>query len=700
MAENVSKQGSRIGRTYLGISSQITVATLRLSSQGIDNWRMAIDNARSELNPRRRLLYELYENIMLDGHLLSVAEKRRIAISNKKIRFIDKAGKQNDIVNDKICNTPWFFDLIEHAMDSVTWGHSLIELIPIKGEIGAVELIPRMNVSPERKTVFWNYTNEEDGFNYLNDKQYSKYMIEVANKERFGKLISAAQYVIYKRGGFGDWAQFAELFGMPFRVGKYNPFDDHSRQLLNKGLAEMGGAAHATIPEGTSIEFHDSNGTGKSEVFKDLISVCNEELSKLFLGNTMTTDNGSSRSQSDTHQEQQDDISLSDMTRTEYLLNWSFKNKMIALGYPQEGHYKFPELNEIPLDKRIELDVKVAEQVEVPDEYWYETYGIPAPKSSSVKADPIEEEDNDDPASEAGGKTEETPEPKQKPKKAVKLKASIAHCYKPACGHKHFRHLPPEAKKPSPELDKLFEDLMADVHAKKYKPGEFPVDYVQEVAKKLLNAFTGGFKPDFTNKQDSDFVLTIKQNIWPFSAAKSFAQMKLMRNELLDDKGAVRSFQDFQKRVADIGVAFNGNYLMAEYNLAVSSGQMASQWKNFEAAKDTRPNLKFQTAGDERVRDSHAVLDGVIAPIDSEFWNKNWPPLAWNCRCDAVNTSAEANDPETLNKKSAQADVKPLFQNNVGKTAVVYSEQHPYFQALSKAENTAIEKLRNSIKDI
>lgn len=51
------------------------------------------------------------------------------------------------------------------------------------------------------------------------------------------------------------------------------------------------------------------------------------------------------------------------------------------------------------------------------------------------------------------------------------------------------------------------------------------------------------------------------------------------------------------------------------------------------------PALQFLTAEDSDVRDgknsteNHAALDGIIAAVDSPFWNTWRPPLGYRCRC-------------------------------------------------------------------
>ncbi|HLJ89563.1 MAG TPA: phage minor head protein [Candidatus Angelobacter sp.] len=45
------------------------------------------------------------------------------------------------------------------------------------------------------------------------------------------------------------------------------------------------------------------------------------------------------------------------------------------------------------------------------------------------------------------------------------------------------------------------------------------------------------------------------------------------------------------------------------------------------------PYWVLRTAGDDRVRLSHAVLNGFAARNDDPVWNRLYPPLGYNCRC-------------------------------------------------------------------
>jgi SPP1 gp7 family putative phage head morphogenesis protein len=62
----------------------------------------------------------------------------------------------------------------------------------------------------------------------------------------------------------------------------------------------------------------------------------------------------------------------------------------------------------------------------------------------------------------------------------------------------------------------------------------------------------------------------------------------------------------------------------------------ASQYNVLDRQKDVFKFWRYQTAQDDRVRDSHAALEGIVLPADDVFWQTHFPPWDYNCRCTVV----------------------------------------------------------------
>ena len=649
----------KIKRAY-SVAHQLTVASLYLTAQDIGTWKNAINSARSETNPWREQLLRLYNNIILDGHLTSVMNKRRMAITNKNLVFIPEDDREvPDGLYNNILDTPWMNNILGWSAEQVSWGHSLIELIPVQGVVADAALIDRLNVRPELGFLMWDYRQRETGINYRTDPYYSRYLIEVGAPKDYGLLMQAAQYAIYKRGGFGDWAEFAEIFGMPFREGRYNPYDPESREKLVEAMTNMGSAGWTVIPEGTSIQFHNPSQATQSSIFLDLIKECNSEMSKLFLGQTMTTDNGSSKSQSQTHKEVEDEINASDMIRIEHVLNWDFKKRMISLGATEleKGSIRFHNTTEMAMDKRIEIDVKINEQLRkngktLPDEYWEETYGIPNPIDAPA---PVKVE----PGPNSGGSEKKDP----KLQAIARMYAGAAHNTIRAAGSNY---------------DKVWARIIKGIHSGQIKKGDIDPELFAWIKEQLMQAVADGFGELADYAEDSvDYAMLQKlhNNVHVFSGHKTYQELRAATKLLVDGDGKLLPFSKFKSAMLSLGKEFNEVYLQTEYEMAVASSQMADKWLGFEKDKDTFPLLKYVTVGDAAVRASHQALNGIIKPVDDPFWDTHYPPNAWGCRCNVqqlakgkVSSRTDFDNPPTM------------FNNNVGKTGVIFPKSHPYYK--------------------
>ena len=232
------------------VIQNIVVKPIQRTTQDIGTWRLAMRSAESDI-PRRILLYDLYEDLLLDGHLGSIIDKRIMSVTNSPLIFTANK-KIIDQVNE-LQEKGWFETALTELMNAKFWGHTLLEFSYDDNGNFTCELVPRKNVEHKAGLVL-SQQSDTTGIAYRNDKARAPWLLESGTWKQHGLLLSTAQYVIYKRGNFGDWAQYAEIFGMPWKVGKYNAYDEKSRQQLEAALSAAGGAANIIIPEGTELD--------------------------------------------------------------------------------------------------------------------------------------------------------------------------------------------------------------------------------------------------------------------------------------------------------------------------------------------------------------------------------------------------------------------------------------------------------------
>jgi len=188
-----------------------------------------------------------------------------------------------------------------------------------------------------------------------------------------------------------------------------------------------------------------------------------------------------------------------------------------------------------------------------------------------------------------------------------------------------------------------------------------------------------------------ELTAALRNNVFIFSGLKTYHSLSEVGLSLTNEDGSTKSFADFQRDVQVIDARYNGNYLYAEYNHAVHSAQMAVKWHKWEQDGD-RYDLQYRTAGDERVREAHQLLDGTTLPPSDKFWERYLPPNGWNCRCNVVQVlrgdypRSDSDRATEIGDEYTRTPKAQMFRFNAGKTLVIYPEKHPYYKAPVKAK--------------
>lgn len=373
------------------VVNHVNVRPWRRESLNVTKWRNAMLMAEG-YGQQRSALYNLYHDIQLDGYLSEALIGTRIdSITNSELRFFNKDESENDDIN-MITTKMFFNDFLVHSMNALFYGHSLMELYwPAPGQSeGKTLLVPRKHVKPRFGIVTQNEF-DIDGINYREDKYFKRVAIEVGDPEDLGILLKVAQYTIYKRGSFGDWTEFAEVFGMPFRWATYN--NETNREILEKALSEAGSAGSVVAPEGSNIEYHSPNANGSSnDIFKSLNDACNQEMAYTILRNTMTTSEAKSSgfAQSKTHLSVQDRLHKADRERMLNILNEKLNPYLESIGYATNGgQWRYVDQDNTPVTERILVDRALVEMgLDISDDYLYERYNIPRPVGNNTATKP------------------------------------------------------------------------------------------------------------------------------------------------------------------------------------------------------------------------------------------------------------------------------------------------------------------------
>ncbi len=156
---------------------------------------------------------------------------------------------------------------------------------------------------------------------------------------RSGFAYAVSTMYLLKSTAAKDWWAFAEVFGLPVRVGKYGPnASDDDIQTLIDAISLIASDAGCVIPDSMTVEFIQAAKAGGSDaggiIFEAMADWCDAQVSKAVVGQTMTVEDGSSLSQAQIHADIRDDIVEDDVrqmcdTLSDTLVPW-----YCALNFP------------------------------------------------------------------------------------------------------------------------------------------------------------------------------------------------------------------------------------------------------------------------------------------------------------------------------------------------------------------------------
>jgi hypothetical protein len=629
----------------------------------IQGWMMA---EWRQFKKRNRLV-EVYEMCLLDLHLESVIGNRKSKVLGEDFVLIDKnTDQQNEQKLENLFKKNWFVQFLDIALDSIFFGHSLIEITELSQEnegvrIKEVTCIERRNVVPEDKIVLYNWWDSQGIFweNPLHNNHY----VSVLYKKPFGLLLNASIAVLYKRFATEAWMRFAEKYGKPIPMVN-TPANKKEKKEILDAIFSMGEDGGLVLGELDKIMFANPVSGDNATNFEKIILLQNSEISKLILGQTMTTENGSSKSQAEVHENTSFELAEMDMQWLQGIINDELIPRMVRLGYPaellnynfefsyfynkrKEEVAKLQKEQEEAINSKFDRLTKLLPYIEIDDnleQYIEQEFGIPVKK-----------------------KVVQTPLNK-KPKISItpKNKSII--------------------KNQIDDTDFNFFQSYYDLVAISFFSGDTS-DFNQSIIE-LTNKILANTLISIEYAPDTLVLQSLKDNIFKFSCAKNYQELKNISKELLDGEGNKRTFAQFKEAIKKLNIQFNQQYLSAEYEIAVTSAQMISKWNELtENGANMDVLLTFDAVGDGKTTQICKSTNKITRPASDSFWNTHAPPLHWGCRSTLKKGKKITEIPSDLPELEAE------FAFNPAQKAVIYSQKHAYFKDLPKEIKTEMEEM-------
>lgn len=298
-----------------------------------------------------------------DPHYSSVLRTRKLAVSRLKTSVIAASDDKRDVeLADevtKLTKKPAFRTLIKNQLDALGRSYAVSEI--------------DWDTSNPRRWIPKGYIRRDQRSFCYDRKTGTELRLRDEKAPSDGLTLEPFKFVVHTpqlktglaiRGGLArlvavsfmcksytlkDWIVFAEVFGMPLRLGTHedNATDEQKADLL-AAVTNIGTDAAAIVPKSMQIEFPAAaNGAGGDKLFMGLADWLDRQTSKAVLGQTSTSDaqpGGLGSGTADQANEVREDIRDDDAINLAATLQRDVIEPYILLNYgtPPNG---FPQLH-------------------------------------------------------------------------------------------------------------------------------------------------------------------------------------------------------------------------------------------------------------------------------------------------------------------------------------------------------------------
>jgi phage gp29-like protein len=210
---------------------------------------------------------------------------------------------------------------------------------------------------------------------------------DARNPHGRGLLQRAYWFYWFKKNCLRWWSIYNEKYGAPTAIGTFAPHtgEDDRAHLLD-ALRALQTDIGIVVPEGISIQLLESRGRGDGSTYRELADWCNDEISKIVLGATLTSGEGrrsGSLALGSVHEAIRQDYREADARLLEDVLNGTLLRWITELNFPRgtrPPHLAFDTRPAEDLEAQARIDRElVALGVPLPLRYFHERYRRPEP---------------------------------------------------------------------------------------------------------------------------------------------------------------------------------------------------------------------------------------------------------------------------------------------------------------------------------
>lgn len=351
---------------------------------------------------------ELFEEMEeKDPHLFSQLQTRKNAVTGLDFEIIpfdpdDERDKEiAEFVESQINGIEGLEEIMLDLLDAVGKGFAASEIMWTydEGHVVVGDIRSRY-----QKRFFWDSNDafkirtEEapEGMELPRNKFIlHRYKARSGHPSRAGVLRVCAWMYLFKNYSLKDWVAFCEVYGMPLRLGKYQPgASEDDKRALMQALAQIGADAAGIFPDGTTIEFVNTEKATSTDLYDRLTRFCDEQVSKAVLGQTLTSDSGGgSYAQSKTHNEVRHDLIVADCKSLAATLRRDLIRPLVLFNFGEDKripYIRFDAEESEDLEQLANILGVLNEKLglKIPTSYIYKKFSIPKPEGGEEIATP------------------------------------------------------------------------------------------------------------------------------------------------------------------------------------------------------------------------------------------------------------------------------------------------------------------------
>ncbi|MDO4763846.1 MAG: DUF935 family protein [Flavobacteriaceae bacterium] len=383
MKNKAKNQKSKTSSNTLQLTRNIVPKSMAKTRSDVLTWKNALNFAENTENPKMFPYYNLVKDMAIDAHLTSQIQNRKLKTISTDFVIKTTDGKPHEELTDKLQKSVWFNTIIEHILDSIFFGYTLIEFnrntlqqVP-QGELikPSISLIPRQNVIPQKGIVLKDYTDDK-GVDYLNASEYGTWLLDFGTIGDLGLINKAIPHILFSRFAQSCWSELCEIYGIPPRVMKTNTRDNGALRRAEKMMTDMGAAAWFIIDESETFEWAQTGMPTTGQVYDGLIKLCRDNISLLISGAVIGQDTKyGSKGREEASQETLQDLVNADQTLIEQYMNDKVLPALHKIGVlPQGLIFQYDQVEDLgELWKRT---IDLMPYKNIPDEWIKDKFGV------------------------------------------------------------------------------------------------------------------------------------------------------------------------------------------------------------------------------------------------------------------------------------------------------------------------------------